>query len=161
MQTDCSTLPLNIVFWLFFFFYGITALPTTALGPGARPCLCLALAFPASRRCQGSSPASKRHAAMSSCPCLFLAFISLESLPVRTRAFGKNKHQARPCLDSSTESAGPLRVYPHDSAALAKHHQPSCQPLEVTQGAPPRGCLPTEGAHGKPPIDFSRKKRRL
>lgn len=142
-------------------FFGITALPTTALGPGARPCLRLVLAFPEGQCCQWSSPASERLTGMSSFPYLFLVFISLESLAVRMRSFRKNKHQARPCLDSSAESAGPLRVYPHGSAALAKHHQPSCQPLEVTQGAPLRGRLPTEGARGKPPVDFSGNKRRL
>ena len=139
---------------------GITAPPVAALGPGTRPCLRAVPVFQAGRHCRESSPASERRRAMSSFPCLFLAFISLESLPVRMRAFGENKHQARPCLDSSAESAGPLRVYPRGLGALAEHHQPSCQPLEVTQGAPPRGRPPAEGARGKPPVDFSRSKRR-
>lgn len=79
---------------------------------------------------------------MRSLPCLFLAFISTERLPVRTPAFGEYKQQTRSCLDSSAETAGPLRVYSRASTALAEHHQDLCQLLEATQGTPRMGHLP-------------------
>lgn len=149
-QPDCSTFPSSIAFFLWdhcsayscSWTRGKTMPPLSTCIAGG---LALLRVIP--------------RTALSSFPRLFLAFISPESL-LGCKPSGRASIEHVPA-SRAEPSAGPLRVYQHSSAALAKHHQPLCQPLEVTEGTPRRGRLPTEGARSKPPIDFSGNKRRL